>query len=64
IDKNTVDVLNRKQVFRSNYKNLEVFIDKTYPDEDLMLISDADMNKFFSSLQRHLMDLDVSKYYA
>ncbi|KAJ2097337.1 hypothetical protein GGI16_004587 [Coemansia sp. S142-1] len=50
IDQNTVNVLNRNQVFRNNYKNLKVIIEKTYPDEDLTLISDADMNKFFSSL--------------
>ncbi|KAJ2086432.1 hypothetical protein GGI09_006694, partial [Coemansia sp. S100] len=44
IDQNTVNVLNRNQVFRNNYKNLKVIIEKTYPDEDLTLISDADMN--------------------
>ncbi|KAJ2097336.1 hypothetical protein GGI16_004586, partial [Coemansia sp. S142-1] len=60
INKNTIDVLNRNQVFRNNYKNLKLVIDKTYPGEDLTLISDADMNKFFSSLVRTARTLKLA----
>ncbi|KAJ2343080.1 hypothetical protein GGH92_005086, partial [Coemansia sp. RSA 2673] len=50
IDKNTVNVLSKCQVFISKYKNRVVHISKSSQPDELALVSDADMDRFICNL--------------